>query len=77
MTYRDQIETAARELGEDLLGELLQEAGALGRDGVRSLVDAIRRRRRRKVGLAVERAKARVDDALDARIRRDQGEGQP
>ncbi len=75
MTYRDQIEDAARDLGDDLLGELISEARALGKDGVRRLIEAVRRRRVRRVGLAVERAKARVDDALDARIRRDQGEG--
>lgn len=77
MSYRDQIEDAARDLGDELFGELISEARALGKDGVRRIIQAIQRRRGRKVGLAVERAKARVDDALDARIRRDQGEGQP
>lgn len=75
MTYRDQIEDAARDLGDELLGELLDEARALGKDGVRRLIEAVKRRRDRKVGLAVERGKGRVADALDERIRRDQGEG--
>lgn len=75
MSYRDQIEDAARDLGDELLGELIGEARKLGRDGVRRLIEAVKRRRDRKVGLAVERAKDRVADALDARIRRDQGEG--
>lgn len=75
MSYRDQIEDAARDLGDDLLGELISEARALGKDGIRRLIEVIRRRRDRKVGLAVERGKERVADALDERIRRDQGEG--
>lgn len=75
MSYRDQIEDAARDLGDELLGELIGEARKLGRDGVRRLIEAVKRRRDRKVGLAVERGKDRVADALDERIRRDQGEG--
>ena len=77
MTYRDQIEDAARDLGDDLLGELISEARALGKDGVRRLIQVVQRRRVRRVGLAVERGKERYADIIDARIRRDQGEGQP
>lgn len=75
MSYRDQIEDAAHDLGDELLGELIGEARKLGRAGVRRLIQAIQRRRDRKVGLAVERNKGRVEGFLDARIRRDQGEG--
>ena len=75
MSYRDQIEDAARDLGAELLGELLVEARKLGKAGVRRLIEVVQRRRVRRVGLAVERDKDRVADALDERIRRDQGEG--
>lgn len=75
MSYRDQIEDAARDLGDELLGELLSEARALGKAGVRRFIQAIQRRRVRRVGLAVERGKDLYGDVLDERIRRDQGEG--
>lgn len=75
MSYRDQIEDAAHELGDELFAELIGEARKLGRGGVRRLIQAIHRRRDRKVGLAVERNKGSGESALDARIRRDQGEG--
>lgn len=75
MSYRDQIEHAAQELGEDLVGQLLGEASALGRDGVRRILEIIRRRREREESRAFEAAHDRVDDALEKRLRRDSGEG--
>ena len=67
MTPKDEFERLAREYGPEVARQALPL--------LRRMFDVIKRGHGRKITAALDRADATIDEALEARIRRDQGEG--